>query len=237
MSPPNEHLAGSQWWTRYQPVSYNIISRSGNETAFTSMVKRCSAVGVGIIVDSVINHMAGGSGISITGTSFSNRQFAMYSPQDFHHDTNNIYSNCQVTNNSDKNNVQSCDLVGLPDLLTSSEYVQSTIANYLNHLASLGVFGIRIDAAKHQDASEMAGITKRLPAGFYIGQEVVDVVGEVGEAVTSSMYYGIGQVSEFLYSDSLCSNVIADGRMMYLNNLGESFGLMPDQYAAIFIDK
>ncbi len=22
VSPPNEHITGSQWWTRYQPVSY-----------------------------------------------------------------------------------------------------------------------------------------------------------------------------------------------------------------------
>ena len=34
VSPPQEHIQGSQWWTRYQPVSYQLVSRSGDETAF-----------------------------------------------------------------------------------------------------------------------------------------------------------------------------------------------------------
>lgn len=53
VSPPNEHVTGSQWWTRYQPVTYNIISRSGTEAQFIDMVKRCAAVNVDIIVDAV----------------------------------------------------------------------------------------------------------------------------------------------------------------------------------------
>ena len=34
------------WWERYKPVSYKIASRSGDESAFKSMVDRCNAVGV-----------------------------------------------------------------------------------------------------------------------------------------------------------------------------------------------
>merc|ERR1719315_971358 len=63
VSPPNEHIQGDQWWTRYQPVSYILGSRSGNRDQFVSMVNRCNAVGVMIIADVVINHMSGhGSG-------------------------------------------------------------------------------------------------------------------------------------------------------------------------------
>merc|ERR1711935_1287141 len=51
ISPPMEHITGSQWWTRYQPVSYNIMSRSGTRKEFKSMVKRCKAVGVSIYAD------------------------------------------------------------------------------------------------------------------------------------------------------------------------------------------
>ncbi|VDK83896.1 unnamed protein product [Cylicostephanus goldi] len=47
------------WWVRYQPVSYKLISRSGNEEEFKDMVDRCNKVGVRIIVDAVINHMTG----------------------------------------------------------------------------------------------------------------------------------------------------------------------------------
>ena len=48
-------------WTRYQPVSYQLASRSGNESEFIDMVQQCRQHGVDICVDVVINHMAGGS--------------------------------------------------------------------------------------------------------------------------------------------------------------------------------
>ncbi|HVO33938.1 MAG TPA: hypothetical protein VMT21_00155, partial [Gemmatimonadales bacterium] len=60
VSPPQEHSITPtfDWSERYQPVRYDIArSRSGDSTAFVSMVKRCKAVGVGIYVDAVINHM------------------------------------------------------------------------------------------------------------------------------------------------------------------------------------
>ena len=30
VSPPAEHIQGSQWWTSYQPVSYKIAGRLGD---------------------------------------------------------------------------------------------------------------------------------------------------------------------------------------------------------------
>ncbi len=99
--------------------------------------------------------------------------------------------------------------------------------------ASYGVAGIRIDAAKHQDAAELSGITKRLPSGFFIGTEVI---GSAGEAVQPSMYYGIGQVSEFYYADFLDNNIIPENKMVYLQSFGESWGLMPEKYADVFLD-
>ncbi len=158
------------------------------------MVNRCNKVNVAIVADAVINHMAAGSGTGIGGSKYGSRSFPAYSPQDFHHDTNNVNTNCQVNNYNDKYNVQYCDLSGLPDLMTSSSYVQSQIAAYINKMASYGVKGIRIDAAKHQDDAEMSGITKQLPAGFYVGQEVI---GSTGEAVQPSMYYSTGKALSY----------------------------------------
>lgn len=233
VSPPQDHIQGWQWWTRYQPVQYSLTSRSGNEAQFKDMVSRCRASNVTVIVDAVINHMAAGSGVSVGGAAYGNRQYPFYSPNDFHHDANNVYTNCPVVNYNDKFNVQFCDLVGLPDLLTSSSYVQGQIASYLNKLYSYGVRGIRIDAAKHQDAGELSMITRQLPADMFVGQEVI---GAAGEAVQPSMYFGIGQVSEFFYADYLDDNVIPEGKMGYLQTLGEAWGLMPDQYADVFLD-
>lgn len=37
ISPPNEHIQGDAWWSRYQPVSYLLESRSGDEDEFRTM--------------------------------------------------------------------------------------------------------------------------------------------------------------------------------------------------------
>lgn len=50
ISPPNENLVISSsnrpWWERYQPVSYILNTRSGDEAALADMISRCNAVDV-----------------------------------------------------------------------------------------------------------------------------------------------------------------------------------------------
>src|SRR4051812_19420386 len=53
ISPPQEHIQGPQWWTSYQPVSYKIASRLGDEVAFKTMIDACHGAGVKVIVDAV----------------------------------------------------------------------------------------------------------------------------------------------------------------------------------------
>lgn len=51
------------WYERYQPISYVLKTRSGNEDQFKSMVARCNKAGVRVYPDIIINHMtAGGQG-------------------------------------------------------------------------------------------------------------------------------------------------------------------------------
>ena len=115
------------------------------------MVKRCKRAGVEIIVDAVLNHMAAGSeGKGVAGSSYTNRNFPDYDQTDFHH-TTDLDTNCEVSDYTNQQNVQECDLVGLADLDTGSKNVQDTIARYLNYLSSMGVGGFRLDAAKHQE--------------------------------------------------------------------------------------
>ncbi|KAK9680355.1 hypothetical protein QE152_g39150 [Popillia japonica] len=61
VSPVNENavIGNRPWWERYQPISYILTTRSGNEAQFSDMVRRCNNVGVRIYVDVVINHMTG----------------------------------------------------------------------------------------------------------------------------------------------------------------------------------
>ena len=56
VSPPQESIQGTQWWTSYQPVSYKLDSKLGTEAEFKNMIKQCNAVGVDIIADVEPDH-------------------------------------------------------------------------------------------------------------------------------------------------------------------------------------
>ena len=75
-------------------------------------------------------------------------------------------------------NVQSCDLVGLADLDTSSPKVRASLAAYISHLASLGVAGVRIDAAKHMPAADVAHILDQAASPGLVVFQVVTLTGD-----------------------------------------------------------
>ncbi len=137
VSPPQEHsiTPGHDWSERYQPVSYSIArSRSGTGAEFASMVSRCQAAGVGIIVDAVINHMTNfpSPGVGSNGTAYTKYEYpGLYTPADFH-------PTCTVTNYQSAANVQDCELLSLPDLNTGLASVRQKIAGYLVMLARAG---------------------------------------------------------------------------------------------------
>ena len=64
----------------------------------------------------------------------------------------NIFFRGEIGNVNDfynYDNIRNCYLFGLADLYGASDYVQATIAAYLQSLIDIGVAGIRMDAAKH----------------------------------------------------------------------------------------
>lgn len=216
VSPPQKSIGGSQWWTRYQPLSYVIEGRSGNRAQFADMVTRCKAVGVDIYVDAIINHMAA-----------LDRNFpeVPYSPNDFHTCREEInYSNLWQ--------VQNCDMSGLNDLKTESDYVRGKIADYLNDLTSLGVAGFRIDAAKHIPAADISNIIGRLTGHPYIYQEVI---GAPREPVQPSQYTYIADVTEFNYSNTLGQYFKGHGPLKDLQNIGIWGGWLASSDAQVFV--
>jgi len=50
------------------------------------------------------------------------------------------------------------------------------------------------------------------------------------------MYYSIGYVTEFNYAYQVDANIINQDKMQYFNTFGESWGLIPAQYAVVFLD-
>lgn len=115
VSPVTENVIveNRPWWERYQPISYKIITRSGNESEFASMVNRCNRVGIRIYIDMVFNHMTGTSGAIIgTGGSTANVEkleypSIPYGPDDFHKPA------CDINNYNNPKEVRNCKLVWL----------------------------------------------------------------------------------------------------------------------------
>ncbi len=123
VSPPNEHVQGLEWWTRYQPVSYIIESRSGDRAAFQNMVERCHENGVKIYVDAVINHTAdreSSTGVAGTGFTRKNHPNPGYAAQHYH-------APCDIEDvdyRASQHKIQNCELVNLPDLDTGNNVVR-----------------------------------------------------------------------------------------------------------------
>jgi alpha-amylase len=200
VSPPTEHavIAGSgyPWWQRYQPVSYRLDqSRSGTQAEFADMVNRCRAVGVGIYVDAVINHMTAGSGTGSAGGVYGKYDYPAvpWIRGDFH-------ASCGVSNYQDAANVQNCELLGLADLATENAAVRQRLADHLIALHTLGVEGFRIDAAKHVPPRDIDAILARVneaavAAGRPVPYVFLEVINNPNEAVAAVQYFGVGQAS------------------------------------------
>lgn len=228
VSPAQEHIQGSQWWTSYQPVSYKIAGRLGNETQFSTMVSTCHTAGVKVIADAVINHMTAGSGTGTGGTVYTKYNYpGYYQVQDFHS------CHTAITNYSDRYQVQNCELVDLADLNTGSSYVQNTIAAYLNHLSALGVDGFRVDGAKHIAATDLAAIKAKLtnPSVYW----VQEVIYGAGEPVTPTEYTGTGDLDEFRAATDL-KRMFTTDKLTYLSTWGPSWGYLPSNQARVFVD-
>jgi alpha-amylase len=187
------------------------------------MVNRCQAVGVGIIVDAVVNHMTNfpSPGVGSNGTAYTKYSYpGLYAPGDFH-------PACTVSNYQSAANVQDCELFSLPDLNTGLPSVRQKIAEYLLMLARLGVAGFRIDAAKHMQQVELdsifiivnqtlTGEGRPLPYVF------LEVAGGSGEALSPRDYFGEG------YS----SGGAADITEFTFTGVGDKFRHIGGQYIA-----
>lgn len=140
-----------------------------------------------------------------------------------------------MQNMMDRWEVQNCELVGLSDLNTESDYVRDRISAYLSDLVDLGVAGFRIDAAKHMPMQSLREIFARVKGQPYIYQEVID---QANEPISSAEYLPTGDVTEFRYSLDL-RRVLAGGKLAWLNGqhrFGEGWGYRSSDKAIVFID-
>ena len=245
-SPPQASASLDTWYDVYQPVNYtHLNSAMGTEAEYQSMINTCHAAGVRVYADVVTNQLAGSSGTATDGSTWNAATLAYpyFSSDDFHHD-------CTITpadySSNDRTRVWTCRLQGLPDLRTDSTYVQGQISAYLTHLITLGIDGVRFDAAKHMNPSDIAaylkGTAKTTNAGepLWVSQEIIPDGG-----VVASTYFANGTVNEFHYVyamkemfRSLNGKNLAqlESIMGTPNHWGGSWFFIPSDNATVFVN-
>lgn len=246
VSPVNENIiiSGRPWYERYQPLSYKIASRSGDETAFRKMVKACNNVGIKIYVDVVFNHMCGthtehdqGTGGSVANSQNYYYPAVPYTRQDFH-------DPCEIKDWNNPHQSRYCQVVGLQDLDQSRPNVRQKMIEYLNKLLEIGVAGFRVDAVKHMEPNDVQAIfggarAVNPSAGFvsgaraYVYQEFFGF--NTGELKPSD-YYRSGSVTDFKYAFEVTRAFRNENQLKWYKTFGQSWGLIEESKSLVFID-
>lgn len=258
VSPVAEHLVvrseslQQPWWERYQPVSLQIVSRSGGEAEFQQMTQACNAAGVRVYVDVVLNHMAGAyneataSGQQLLeGFAGSTANASSYEFTALSFSSRHFHKPCTLTNYLDAHVVRNCELNGWPDLNHYRLDVRANLTDFLNRLVDLGVAGFRVDSAKYiwpidikllfQGVKNLNNEAFDFPdnARPFVYQDVVDLGVD---SVSKTEYSSYGMVTDYLYAAVLANIINGKAPLSTLINWGPAMGFLPHQQALVFVD-
>eukprot|EP00931_Biecheleriopsis_adriatica_P054713 TRINITY_DN32226_c0_g1_i1.p1 TRINITY_DN32226_c0_g1~~TRINITY_DN32226_c0_g1_i1.p1 ORF type:complete len:1150 (-),score=208.44 TRINITY_DN32226_c0_g1_i1:46-3456(-) len=188
VAPVTEHVVGPEWWTKYQPASMGLDTRSGTEAQFKAMVATCRAAGVQVIVDILMNHIARpceeakqltAESIEVPctawgGSRFGNRRaegartWDKMTPDMFHHkQENDSEAICNVGPQTGwlcpHDDCTPCDMYELPDFASELKAVQQLHFKHVEELYRIGVTMLRVDAAIYHHVNELSEMLNRLP--------------------------------------------------------------------------
>ncbi len=194
--------ATETWYWLYQPAGFTCTSNAlGTAAELKALCAAAESYGVKVIVDVVANHTKGD--LSYCESTWQNTSL-------YHSDNGSIdYSNrWQITHYQ----------IGMYDLASESSTVYQAVASYINTLKSMGVSGIRWDAAKHIDLPSEYGSQfwpNAAVSGLYHYGEVLDGPMSAGtsDATNASLmaeYQTYMSVTDNAYGRSMC-NTIASG--------------------------
>ncbi|KAG4066490.1 hypothetical protein HA402_007126 [Bradysia odoriphaga] len=240
VSQVNENIIikNRPWYERLQPMSFKILTRSGNSHEFLDMTRRCSEVGVRVYVDIVINHMAAAQtemiGTAGSTATYKNYPSAGYTEKDFHR-------TCSIQNYYDAFQVRNCELTEKPDLNHGSQYVRSKIVSFMNYLIDLGAAGFHVSHCKHMWPNEL-----HVKSNYFFmctgGESHRDIFLCMSICVLMTLYLfrteytSFGVVTEFLYS-RVISHIFEDqNSLTELFKLGPELGFLQSDDALVFVD-
>ena len=138
-----------QYWKLYQPLGFEIAGPYqnvlGDKNQLKTLVQHANEKGINIIVDVILNHLAG-SNESTFNSDVREFEQEIYDHKDTY--THNYKENHSRIDDSQEGTVRG-SVGGYPDLDTSNVYVQSRAIHLLKEYIDCGVRGFRFDAAKH----------------------------------------------------------------------------------------
>ena len=215
ISPPQKSLPHHEWWARYQPIDHTRIEGIlGSEQELKSLIVTTHRLGMKLLVDTILNHMA-----NVTHTS-EQLTYPEFTKEDFHFpDTKPC-----ISNYSDRFQVthywlcSSVDTVGLPDLDTSSPRVRDILLKFLEKLIALGADGFRFDAMKHIEPEFWEFLVSKISGrGLYFYGEVI------GQSLEeSSLYTPFADITDFHLLVQMIKTFTHGGDLRNLYNPAES---------------
>lgn len=208
VSPPQPTAGTGSWWWFYQPLGFYIgSSEMGNKQELTQLCSEAEKYGIKIIADVVANHLAG---------DHSNIQNDLKDGQYWHD------GSVGDAHDGDRYSVTH-GKIGMPDLNTENSYVQQCVKKYVQELKSVGVDGIRWDAAKHiglPSEGDQFWPTVTGDSGMYHYGEILNNPG-----ITNDESYAMSLLKEY-------SNYMSITDSGYGYDLREAFhsGNVPSSY-------
>ncbi len=216
ISQPAEHIDRKEvWWSVYQPVNFkNFTTMTGNEEQLRSMIKRCNAAGVKVYADAVFNHRAVSDSNHHYGSGGSYFDSARLQYPDL--DPDDFNSNSCYIDYSDKWSIYNCAYNSMPDINVMNPGTQAKIADYLKSLMSMGVYGFRIDTAKHMPPEGIAAILAQAGNPF----SYLEMQGMNGQAVQPGDYMNIPNtvITQFKYMPLLQQNIRTPKYLIGIND-------------------
>lgn len=171
ISPPQLSRGDIEWYGRYQPLDYRVIDGPlGNEWQLQSLINSAAKLGMGIIVDVVLNHTAElGDDYDLTYPPLWAQEkynvSELFNASHFHP----AFCIKDYNNPEEVRKGRMCkpekNTGGLPDLDLSQDYVLQTHVEYINKLKRMGAAGFRFDAAKHMEVSYFQRLLNRTNDG------------------------------------------------------------------------
>ncbi|MDD4069453.1 MAG: alpha-amylase family glycosyl hydrolase [Candidatus Izemoplasmatales bacterium] len=173
---------GDHWWKLYQPLGFSIATENhslGTKEDLISLVNSANGYGIKIIVDVVLNHLAGDNNIL-------DPNVATYEPLIYQQ--NLIRQDNGFVSDSSISAVVRGSLGGLPDLQTENQHVQDRVLSLLKEYVDVGVSGFRFDAAKHIETEEDGGVA----SDFW--PYIINGVNEYAESLGKDKLYFYGEI-------------------------------------------